>query len=81
MAINITLKKIPANLHEDLKASAIRHRRSINSEILCLLEEGLHARRRTADGVLASARLVRERLKNVWLDDRTIDRAKREGRR
>jgi plasmid stability protein len=81
MATNITLKKIPAGLHEDIKASAVRHRRSINSEILALLEEGLHPRRRTADEILASARVVRENMKNVWLDDRKIDQAKREGRR
>jgi plasmid stability protein len=81
LATNITLKKIPAGLHEDIKASAVRHRRSINSEILALLEEGLRPRRRTADEILASARVVREKMKNVWLDDRKIDQAKREGRR
>jgi plasmid stability protein len=81
MATNITLKKIPAGLHEDIKASAVRHRRSINSEILALLEEELRPRRRTVDEILASTRIVRERMKNVWLDDRKIDQAKREGRR
>jgi antitoxin FitA len=81
MAINITLKKIPSGLHDDIKASAVRHRRSINSEILSLLEEGLRPRHRTADEILASARGVREKMKNIWLDDRKIDQAKREGRR
>jgi len=81
VATNITLKKIPAGLHEDIKASAVRHRRSINSEILALLEEGLRPRRRTADEILVSARVVREKMKNIWLDDRKIDQAKREGRR
>jgi len=80
MATNITLKKIPAGLHEEIKASAVRHRRSINSEILAILDEGLHPRRRTADDILASARVIRERLKNVWLDDLKIDQSKREGR-
>ena len=80
MATNITLKKIPAGLHKDIKASAVRHRRSINSEILALLEEGLRPRRRTAEDILASARVIRERLKNVWLNDLKIDQAKREGR-
>ena len=81
MATNITLKKIPAGLHEDIKASALRHRRSINSEIIALLEEGLGPRRRTADDILASARAVREKMNDIWLDDKTIDQAKREGRR
>lgn len=81
MATNITLKKIPPGLHKDIKASAVRHRRSINSEILAILDEGLRPRRRTANDILASARVIRERLKNVWLDDLKIDQAKREGRR
>ena len=66
MATNITLKRIPADLHKDIKASALRHRRSINSEIIAILEEGLGPRRRTAEDIL---------------DDKKIDRAKREGRR
>jgi plasmid stability protein len=81
MATNITLKRIPADLHKDIKASALRHRRSINSEIIALLEEGLGPRRRTAEDILASARAVREKMNDIWLDDKKIDRAKREGRR
>jgi plasmid stability protein len=81
MATNITLKRIPADLHKDIKASALRHRRSINSEIIAILEEGLGPRRRTAEDILASARAVREKMNDIWLDDKKIDRAKREGRR
>ena len=77
----LTIKNLPEELHKRLKENAAQHRRSINSEILALLEEGLHPRRRTADEILASARVVRENMKNVWLDDRKIDQAKREGRR
>ena len=36
----LTLKKIPADLHARLKASAERNRRSLNSEILARLEAG-----------------------------------------
>ena len=43
-------------------------------------EEELARQRGTADEILASARVVREKMKNVWLDDRKIDQAKREGR-
>ena len=81
MATNITLKRIPADLHKDIRASALRHRRSINSEIIALLEEGLGPRRRTAGDILASARAVREKMNGIWLDDKKIDRAKQEGRR
>jgi len=80
MATNITLKKIPDDLHKELKASAVRHRRSLNSEILALLESGLKPRRRNVDEILERVRALRERMKGAWLDDDMIDRAKREGR-
>jgi plasmid stability protein len=32
MSTSITMKKIPAGLHDDIKASAVRHRRSINDD-------------------------------------------------
>jgi transcriptional regulator with XRE-family HTH domain len=38
-------------------------------------------RRRTTDETLAAARLVHEKTKGVWLNDRTINEAKRAGRR
>lgn len=81
MAVNITLKNLPPDLHEELKSAALRHRRSLNSEIIALLEDGLRPHRRTVDEALASARAVRERIKNVWLTDTMIDESKREGRR
>jgi plasmid stability protein len=81
MAINITLKNLPSELHEELKSAALRHRRSLNSEIIALIEDGLRPRRRTAGETLASARAVRERIKNVWLTDAMINESKREGRR
>jgi plasmid stability protein len=40
---NLTLKNIPAGLHARLKASAEANRRSLNREILALLEAQLEA--------------------------------------
>ena len=37
----LTLKNIPDDLHARLKASAERNRRSLNSEILVRLEQGI----------------------------------------
>lgn len=80
MAINITVKNIPPDLHKDLKSSAARHRRSLNSEIIALLEERLRPRKRPPEEVLAAARVLRERMKGVWITPEMIDRARREGR-
>jgi hypothetical protein len=80
MATTITLKKIPAGLYESLKESASRHRRSLNGEIIALLEERLQARRNRPEDVLASARALRKRFKGAWMTMATIDRAKKEGR-
>ncbi len=40
---NLTLKNIPDDLHQRLKARAATHRRSLNREILALLEAQLDA--------------------------------------
>jgi len=80
MATTITLKKIPAGLYESLKESASRNRRSLNGEIIALLEKKLQARRRSPEEVLASARALRKRFKDAWMTTAVIDRAKKEGR-
>ncbi len=80
MAINVTVKNIPPDLHKDLKASAARHRRSVNREIIALLEERLNPRKRTPEEVLAAVGVLHDRLKGVRLTDEMIDQAKREGR-
>jgi plasmid stability protein len=41
--LNLTLKNVPPDLHRLLKASAESNRRSLNREILALLEAQLHA--------------------------------------
>ncbi len=41
--LNLTLKSIPAELHVQLKARAAANRRSLNREILALLEAQLAA--------------------------------------
>lgn len=80
MAISITVKNIPPDLHEDLKASAARHRRSLNREIIALLEDHLKPRKRAPEEVLAAVGALHDRLKGVRLTSEMIDQAKREGR-
>ena len=80
MAINITLKNIPPDLHKSLKIRAAAHRRSLNSEIIAILEERLQHRKRTPEEILAAAKAVRDKLKGVWLTNAEIDEMKKEGR-
>lgn len=81
VAINITVKNIPPEIHKDLKESAARHRRSLNGEIIALLEERLRPRKRSPEEMLAVSRALRERMKGVRLTQEIIDQAKKEGRR
>jgi len=80
MSTTITVKNIPAGLYERLKQSAALHHRSINSEIIALIEERISVRKRTPEDFLASARALREKTGRYELRKEFIDRAKREGR-
>jgi plasmid stability protein len=80
MSINMTIKNIPPDLHKELKESAARHRRSLNSEIIALLEERLRPRKRSPEETLSAARALRKGMKGVWLTVATIKQAKTEGR-
>jgi len=80
MSTTITVKNIPTGLYERLKQSAVLHHRSINSEIIALIEERLAAKKRNPEDFLASARALREKTGRYELKKEFIDRAKREGR-
>jgi plasmid stability protein len=55
----VTLKNIPDELYERLKATAQAHRRSINSELIYCLETVLKPRKISAEERLARLRRVR----------------------
>jgi plasmid stability protein len=78
MMATLTLKNIPEELHALLKDSAARNRRSLNSEILVLLEAAFTAPR-------VDARRYAKELKaftdaQPFTDHSLLDRFKREGR-
>ena len=76
----VTIKNLPPDVHESLKSRARTHGRSLNSEILLTLRESVRSTRLDVDGVLSSAREVRETMP-VWLTQKDLDAAKNEGRR
>jgi len=77
----LTIKNIPQGLRKRLKESAAEHRRSINGEAISCLEKALAGGRVEPREFLAQARALRQRLPRMFLRDRDLRAARREGRR
>jgi plasmid stability protein len=76
---NVTIKDLPPELHERLKENAKVNRRSLNAEVITLLEAAVGPRRINVDEILATAGTVRSHV-NRELSDHDISRMKRQGR-
>jgi plasmid stability protein len=79
MAI-ITVKRIPDDLYERLKASAKANRRSINSEIIVCIEQAVTSRQVDPELLIAGARELRELTAGIAIDDDSFDQGKQAGR-
>jgi plasmid stability protein len=62
---SLTLKDIPKQLHQQLRARAERNRRSLSQEALACLEQVVVAEPVDADALLAKARALRAGVKPV----------------
>lgn len=80
MPTTLTLKNIPDEVYERLKASAQAHRRSLNSEAIVCLESVLLPERMAVSERLARARTLRAGLPKATFHANEIDAHKREGR-
>ena len=80
MPTTLTLKNIPHEVYERLKASAEAHRRSLNSEAIVCLESVLLPGRIGVGERLARARALRAALAKAKFRASDIDAYKREGR-
>jgi plasmid stability protein len=80
MPTTLTLKNIPDEVYDRLKASAQTHRRSLNSEAIVCLESVLIPGRVSASERLAKARALRAALPKGKFRAKDIDAYKREGR-
>ena len=78
----ITLKALPASLHRALKSRAARHKRSLNQEVIAVLEEAVAPSRPVdVEGLIAEARRFRASLSPGFsVRPETIEAFKREGR-
>jgi len=77
----LTLKNIPDEVYQRLKASAETHRRSLNSEAIVCLESVLLPGNTDPAERLARARALRAALPKSKFKARDMDTMKREGRR
>lgn len=84
MPTSLTLKNVPDEVYERLKASAESHRRSLNSEAIVCLEAVLLPRRVSVEERLARARSLRAALPKPrskrLFRHKQIDAFKQEGR-
>lgn len=80
MPTTLTLKNIPDEVYQRLKASAETHRRSLNSEAIVCLETVLLPGRIGPAERLARARALRAALPKGKFKAREMDVMKREGR-
>lgn len=77
----ITIKKLPDQLHQQLKRRAVRHHRSLNNEFIACLEKALGWGGDEAPGLmLEKAAASRESLKNIHLRQDEMDDLKNKGR-
>ena len=77
---NLTIKNIPDALYEKVKASAEASRRSINSEIIVLIERAFQSYRPGPEEVDAEASRLREMTSHYHLTEEELNKWKNEGR-
>jgi len=75
----ITIKDLPPAIHRTLKTRAKSHGRSLNKEVLAMLEASLHSTRLDAGSLLSRARAVRETM-DIYLTEQDLATLKNEGR-
>ncbi|MBO6793615.1 MAG: Arc family DNA-binding protein [Balneolaceae bacterium] len=76
---NITIKNIPDEVYEKLKDRAKRNRRSINNEVIHLIESQFRANQVNAEEIRYEAEKFRQKIKRS-LTTEEIEAAINEGR-
>lgn len=77
---NLTIKGVPGTLLEALRKRAELHRRSLNSEVLQLLENAVGATQIDPDVAIARIRRLQERTALPPLTDDILEQATEEDR-
>ena len=76
----VTVKGIPDELYQRLKAAAATNRRSVNGEIISRIESSLMPRRVTAEVLLERLARLHESFGDRKLELWQLERGRREGR-
>ena len=76
----ITLKNLPDDLYEKLKIQAQANFRSINSEIIACIAQGVSSHKVDPEAVIVRARLLREKTSSYKITDEELSEAKQTGR-
>jgi plasmid stability protein len=76
----VTVKDLPDKLHRRLKARALRNRRSLNSEIIAMLEAATMPQKVDPDALLSRAAALRARV-GGRLTDSDLTALRNAGRR
>ncbi len=77
---NITVKNIPEHAYKSLKQIASSNRRSINSQIICLIEKATMSKPFNPAHYLARAEQSRKKTKHFLLTADILQKAKNQGR-
>lgn len=76
----ITLKNIPDPTYQALKQQAQEHRRSINGEVIYLIDQAIRSTLINPDQHLLTARLLRKKTETQPVNDTALTEMKSEGR-
>ena len=76
----LTIKNIPTRLHKRLKKSANEHHRSLNSEVIIRLEQGLSGKRVDPEAFLTRVEALQKQITLPPLTEEVLRRAKEKGR-
>ena len=79
--MNLTIKNLPMRLHKKLRARATSNRRSLNGEVIDLLETAVEMGPNNVNDLIKQIDEVHARLKVRPLTEDTLRRARNEGRR
>ena len=77
---SMTIKNIPEDLYQKLKSSAVANHRSLNGELIRILEERLCPKKLTAEEWIFRARKLREGVPAGKVSSEEISSAIEEGR-
>jgi plasmid stability protein len=76
---SLTIKGLPEELHERLKERADQNRRSMNDEVIAILERALLPSRRSAEEAIERAEALNQEIGKTF-DPTLVEQGKREGR-